>query len=192
MTWRRILPLLSDGLLMLREVSVKDADSLHALVNSEAVRRHMTQPPPDSVEGFQRFVRWTQTQRQQGALACFAVLPVGAPKAVGLVQVWRVTPDFETAEWGIVLGETWWGRGVGRAAATLLFEFAFGNLNVQRLESRIAPENDRGRKLMTRLGAKLEGVENEQELWAVLAADRDGASLARTSRLTATGRFPVR
>jgi [ribosomal protein S5]-alanine N-acetyltransferase len=196
--WRGELPRLSDGLVILRELAVKDAGSLHVHLGTPAVRRHMA-PPPDTVEGFQRFARWTHAQRRDGALACFALLPIGLADPVGLVQIWRVTPDFATAEWGIVLGETWWGRGVAKAAAKLLFGFAFGTLQVQRLESRIAPANERGRKLMIRLGATPHGLvpgaagpgdqRADEELWAIRASDRDTASFARPSRTAAGGRF---
>jgi RimJ/RimL family protein N-acetyltransferase len=166
--WRGQLPRLSDGLVILRELAVKDASSLHGHLSNDAVRRHMA-PPPATLEGLQRFARWTHVQRREGALACFAVLPIGAINPVGLVQIWRVTPDFRAAEWGIVLGEPWWGRGVGRAASRLLIAFAFDTLKAQRLESRVASANERGRKLMMRLGATHHGVDGDQELWALQA-----------------------
>jgi RimJ/RimL family protein N-acetyltransferase len=121
-------------------------------------------------------------------LACFAVQPIGATAPVGLVQIWRVTPDFRTAEWGIVLGEPWWGRGVARAAATLLITFAFDTLKVQRLESRVATANERGRRLLTRLGATCQAVDDNQEIWALLASQREPAR-ALPSRTAAAGRF---
>jgi ribosomal-protein-alanine N-acetyltransferase len=186
--WTRHLTPLSDGLVMLRELTVKDAGSLHTHLNNPEVRRHMA-PPPGTVEGLQRFARWTQTQRREGALACFAVMPIGAPDPVGLVQIWRVVPDFSTAEWGIVLGEPWWGRGVGRAAARLLLGFAFETLNVQRLESRVASANERGKRLMTRLGATCQGVDDNQELWAMQASDRESARFVPPSRMAANGRL---
>jgi RimJ/RimL family protein N-acetyltransferase len=72
-----------------------------------------------------------------------------------------------------VLGELWWGRGVGRAAARLLMGFAFDTLKVTRLESRVASTNERGRKLMIRLGAICHGVDDNQELWSLQATERD-------------------
>jgi RimJ/RimL family protein N-acetyltransferase len=188
MNWQQLLLPLSDGMVILREVWAKDAGALHRHLNTPEVRRHMA-PPPATVEGLQRFARWTHGQRREGALACFAVMPIGVKDPVGLVQIWRVTPDFSTAEWGIVLGEAWWGRGVGRAAARLLIGFAFDTLNVQRLESRVASANERGKRLMTRLGATCQGVDDHQELWALQATERDAARFATPSRTAAAGRF---
>jgi RimJ/RimL family protein N-acetyltransferase len=152
MDWTIRLAPISNGLVTLREVAARDAGALLAQFNSPAVRRHMA-PPPATLDGFERFIRWTQLQRRSGALACFAIMPGGARDAAGIVQIWRVEPDFSTAEWGIVLGENWWGRGIGQSAARLLFTFAFDTLKVRRLEARLGPENQRGKKLMSRLGA---------------------------------------
>lgn len=180
--WRRGLPALTDGTVMLREVSSRDAVALVAHLNTASVRRHLA-PPPTSIDGFQRFVRWTRAQRRRGALACFAIVPHGMRDAVGIVQVWRIEADFATAEWGIAVGEAWWGRGVAQAAARLLFQFAFETLNAGRLEARTVESNARGQNLMSRLGAVREGtlrhsfcrgeVREHQSLWAVFAATLD-------------------
>lgn len=180
--WRRGLPALSDGTVTLRELTTRDAMSLVAHLNTPAVKRHLATPPA-SADGFRRFIRWTRAQRRRGFLACFGVVPCGTKAPVGLVQLWRVESDFATAEWGIALGETWWGRGVGQAAARLLFEFAFETLNAGRLEARTVASNERGHALMTRLGATREGTlrhsfrrghaTESQELWAIFAASLD-------------------
>ena len=177
--WTIRLAPLSNGPVTLREVATRDAGSLLAHLNAPAVRRQMTPPPPDTIEGFERFIRWTQTQRRAGALACFAIMPGTAREAAGIVQIWRVTADFSIAEWGIALGEAWWGRGIGQSAARLLFTFAFDTLKVRRLEARMGSDNARGRTLMTRLDATLQGAlppdgsgaaAGNEELWTLLAA----------------------
>lgn len=179
-SWRRGLPVLTDDVVTLRELTVKDACALVAHLNTASVRRHLS-PPPASVAGFRRFVRWTQAQRRRGSLACFAIVPHGSRDAVGIVQVWRIESDFATAEWGIAVGEAWWGRGVAQAAARLLFQFAFATLEANRLEARTVVSNQRGRNLMIRLGAVQEGTlrhsfrrgdaTEHQELWAFFAPD---------------------
>jgi RimJ/RimL family protein N-acetyltransferase len=178
--WTIRLAPLSNGPVTLREVATRDAAALLAHLNAPAVRRHMAPAPPDTIDGFERFIRWTQTQRRAGALACFAIMPLASREAAGIIQIWRVTADFAIAEWGIALGEPWWGRGIGQAAARLLFSFAFETLKVRRLEARTGSNNARGRNLMTRLDATLQqntlpldgqGVSaTDEELWTLAAS----------------------
>lgn len=176
-SWRRALPVISDGMVTLRGLTADDAAPLAVRLNRPAVLEHMAAPPP-SVNAFARFIRWSQAQRRRGTHACFAIVPSGRDEAVGIVQIWRVEPDFSTAEWGIVIGDTHWGRGIGSRASRLLFEFAFTTLGVTRLESRVASGSERGLKLMERLGATHEGtlrrafrsgeLVEDYEMWGLL------------------------
>ncbi|MGC4084966.1 MAG: GNAT family protein [Vicinamibacterales bacterium] len=178
--WRRRLPTLVGNRVTLREVDAADASALLASLGTEAVSRHLSRPPSSS-EGFQRFIAWAQAERRQGTHACFAVVPAGEPAPVGIVQVWRIESDFFTAEWGIAIGDAWWGRGIGHDAAHLLLRFAIDTLGTRRLEARAGTHNERGRQLMLRLGAAHEGTlrrslrcnghVRDQDLWAIVVDD---------------------
>jgi RimJ/RimL family protein N-acetyltransferase len=150
--WKRGAPMLSDSRVTLREVTARDAASLVRQLGTPAVCKYMTPPPADE-EGFRRFIRWAQTERRHGRQICYAVVPAGCREAIGLIQLWRLDVDFSLAEWGVAIGEAWWGRRIASAAGALLFEFAFGTLKVLRLEARATVGNERGQRLMARLGA---------------------------------------
>lgn len=177
-TWRRRLPVLTDAHVTLRGLKLEDAAALVRQLTTTAVSRHMS-PAPSTLDGFERFIRWTQGQRRQGALACFAIIPAGEAQPVGIVQVWRLEADFSNAEWGIAIGQRHWGRGLATHAVALLFDFAFKTLGAARVEARAVGSNGRGRNLMIRLGATHEGtlrhafrrgrVVEHYEMWAVLA-----------------------
>src|SRR5512133_2104966 len=84
--WRKALPTLTGSRVTLRELRRADAASLVAMLATEEVGRYIS-PPPSTVEGFERFIEWTQRQRAAGAYACFAVVPEGMDSAIGIFQV---------------------------------------------------------------------------------------------------------
>src|ERR1700687_5067521 len=84
--WRNGLPVLTGGGVTLRELHASDAASLFALLTTEEVARFIS-PPPSTVEGFERFIAWTQRQRAAGTYACFAVTVAGYDTAIGIFQV---------------------------------------------------------------------------------------------------------
>ena len=63
--WRRALPVLRGETITLRELRLSDAPALLAMLTSEEVARFIS-PPPATVDGFERFIRWTQAERQAG------------------------------------------------------------------------------------------------------------------------------
>jgi RimJ/RimL family protein N-acetyltransferase len=178
--WRKALPLLSGKGLTLRELRLSDAPSLLALLTTEEVTRFIS-PPPSTVDGFERFILWTQRERAAGNYVCFGVVPDGTDFAVGLFQIRQLEPGFGTAEWGFALGQAYWGSGLFEQGARLAVEFAVGAIGVNRLEARAAVQNGRGNGALRKIGATQEGVLRksflrhgehlDQNLWTILAED---------------------
>ena len=140
--WRQVLPVLSNGVLTLRELRTSDADALLELLTSEEVSRFIS-PPPTTVEGFERFIAWAHRERAAGRYICFAVVPDGMDTAIGIFQVRQLDPTFTTAEWGFAIGRPYWGSGVFAAAARLTIDFSFETVGIHRLEARAAALVDR-------------------------------------------------
>lgn len=192
-SWRRGLPVLSDGTVTLREVQDEDAPRLLEHLSRPHVTRHIA-PPPTSIEGFQRYIRWARRKRELGLHASFAVVRPDDADSVGVVQMWPVDGDRRTVEWGCVLSDRLWGGDLFTRAARLLLDYAFGVLRVQRAEARVCVDNERGLAAIQKLGASrelllrdcfvCEGVRKDHVMWAILAEDWQsfvGASSARPS-----------
>jgi RimJ/RimL family protein N-acetyltransferase len=155
--WTRGLPVLAGSQVTLRELRASDAPSLFALLTTEEVARFIS-PPPNSVEGFERFIAWTARQRAAGTYVCFAVTLKGYDTAIGIFQIRTLSIGFETAEWGFAIGSPFWGTGVFEQGAALTLQFAFETLGVHRLEARAALKNGRGNGALQKLGAVQEGI----------------------------------
>jgi RimJ/RimL family protein N-acetyltransferase len=178
--WRESLPLLAGSQVTLRELELRDAPSLLALLTVSEVARFIS-PPPTTVEGFERFVAWAQQERERGEYVCFAVVPHGMQTAVGLFQIRQLEPRFATAEWGFALGSAYWGTGMFLDGAELALDFAFESLGVTRLEARAAVANGRGNGALRKIGAVQEAVLRQsflcqgnyidQVLWSIVESD---------------------
>jgi ribosomal-protein-alanine N-acetyltransferase len=178
--WQRALPVLAAGQVVLRQLRPSDAASLFALLTAEEVSRFIS-PPPSSIEGFERFIAWTERQRLAGAYVCFAVTVRGMDTAVGIFQIRELEPGFGTAEWGFAIGSVYWGTGLFASGAELMLEFAFEQVGVHRLEARAAVLNGRGNGALRKAGAVQEGILRrsflkngeylDQTLWTILDED---------------------
>ena len=179
-SWRHGLPTLTAGQVVLRQLRTSDAASLFSLLTTEEVSRFIS-PPPSSVEGFERFIAWTERQRLAGAYACFAITVKGMDTAVGIFQLRELEPGFGTAEWGFAMGSVYWGTGLFESGAELVIKFAFETVGVHRLEARAAVHNGRGNGALRKVGAVQEGILRksflkngeylDQTLWTILDED---------------------
>jgi RimJ/RimL family protein N-acetyltransferase len=178
--WRHGLPELRDEFVRLRELTDADAESLALHLSSDAVNAHMAACPSTALK-FRRFITWARDERRRGSLVCYGIVPHGETGAVGIIQFWPVERDFFTAEWGFVLGDSFWGTGVFMRAATLAVEFAFAELAVHRLEARAVDTNARGNRVLEKLGAQRDGVlrggfrdgdrVRDHVMWSILAPE---------------------
>lgn len=178
--WRTALPVLTGSMVTLRELELRDAPSLLALLTTAEVARFIS-PPPTTVEGFERFIAWAKRERQQGTYVCFAVVPRGMETAVGLFQIRQIDFGFATAEWGFALGSAFWGTGAFLDGAQLTVDFAFETIGATRLEARAAVANGRGNGALRKIGAVQEAVLRrafmcqgqhiDQVLWSIIEAD---------------------
>jgi ribosomal-protein-alanine N-acetyltransferase len=178
--WRAGLPALEGTRLTLRELRLEDAPALFEQLTTEEVARFIS-PPPASVEGFERFIRWTHRQREAGQYACFAVVPEGQTTAVGMFQIRILDAEHQIAEWGFALGSAYWGTGLFPAGARLVVDFAFEAMGVRRLEARACVVNGRGTGALRKVGAVREAILHQsferfgerldQGLWTILRED---------------------
>jgi [ribosomal protein S5]-alanine N-acetyltransferase len=182
MDWQTTLPELHGRTITLREPRSTDAACLFSLLSTEQVARFISRPPA-TVEGFERYIVWAQQQRAAGQYICFAIVPNGSEKPLGLVHVRALGPGFGTAEWGFAIASEFWGCGVFSETAELVLDFTFDVLRTHRLEARAALCNGRGNGAMKKLGAQREGVLRhaffrdgeylDQVVWSILKDDWD-------------------
>lgn len=156
-TWQQQLPVLDGERVILRELRMSDASSLHAMLTTAEVTRFIS-TPPSTVEGFEQFIARSRGQQAAGKLACFAVTLKGHDTAIGVYQIREMEPGFATAELGFAIGSPFWGTGIFEESAHLVLAFAFNHLGVHRLEARAAVRNGRGNRALRKLGAVQEGL----------------------------------
>ncbi len=176
--WRKRLPVLHATGATLRQLRPSDATSLMDLLTTAEVTRFIS-PPPQTIEGFERFIAWTLHEQRCGRYICFGIVPDGCTDAVGIIQVRQLEPGFGTAEWGFAIGRPFWGTGLFLGAAQAVVRFMFEEVGVYRLEARAAVANGRGNAVLRKLGAVSEGLLRksflrrgeylDQALWAIVA-----------------------
>lgn len=177
---KQALPVLVDASVVLRELQAGDAPALLAHLGTTEVSRYI-QPLPTTVEGFEQYIGTARQERAEGLCATFGVQPAGVDHVVGVVQIRALEAGFAIAEWSVVIGSSYWGKGLFPNAARLVLDFVFGSLGATRLEARTATMNGRGNGALRKVGAVQEGVlrrafrrqnqHYDQLLWALLAED---------------------
>jgi RimJ/RimL family protein N-acetyltransferase len=178
--WRTELPILTARIVTLREPVPQDLGPLVDLLSvADATQFGMDDQNTDVA--VQRLIERAARDRAAGLSFTYAITTGATRPAVGLIQVRKIDPTFEVAEWECTVAPSARGTGIFVEAVRLVGSFAFGSAGARRLETRVLRENGRGNTALRKLGAVEEGILRrsirrngeyaDQVLWSLLKED---------------------
>lgn len=151
--------------LLLRHLTLDDAAALYAAVevNRDHLRRYL--PWADRTSGIGdtlNFLLQAGVARKAGQWLAYGLWQDG--KLVGSVGTHDIDHTDRHLSIGYWISKSAEGRGIVTRACRRLIQFAFEELNMERVEIRVAVGNDRSSAIPERLGLRLEGVLRRQQL----------------------------
>jgi ribosomal-protein-alanine N-acetyltransferase len=175
-------PVLDAGDWMLRKIQARDAPRMHAyLADPEVIEqtsyesqnlRQVEQLVHFYEHGFARKtdIRWAIATKSDGLM-------------VGSCGLSAFQDRHARAELGYELAREAWGKGAASAVAGRVVQFAFEELQLNRIEATVMAGNTRSERVLTKLGFQREGLLREYKqargafsdytIWAVLRRDWD-------------------
>jgi RimJ/RimL family protein N-acetyltransferase len=143
----------------LRPILESDAGECWSWFNDPDVRRTLALRGRPNTEAVSRaFIQNLDPRRDQ----VFAITAREGDVYVGNCGLHEIHPVDRHAMLGLVIGrKDYWGKGLGTEAVRLLCRYAFDELNLHRVALSTYAINERGYRLYTRVGFKVEGRKRE-------------------------------
>ena len=156
------IPVLDGALVRLEPLSMRHAPDLMIAAEEDRGAYRFTRVP--RAQEVEEYLAGRFELAGSGRLVPFAQIRKADGRAVGCTAYWEPRfwpgrPDLCAVE----IGWTWLAAsaqrtGINTEAKLLLFEHAFENLNVVRVDLKTDARNERSRLAIERLGARFEGV----------------------------------
>lgn len=146
----------TDGTVRLEPLAEQHLEGLADLGRDPDVRQFTYVPDP-WVEGFER--TWLERYDQpDGRRAGFAIVDEASGEFLGMAALVTLDLEGRQAEAGYIVGPNARGRGVASRALTLLTDWAFADLGLERVELRITAENEPSIRVAEKCGYEREGI----------------------------------
>ncbi len=140
--------------LTLRAITPDDLPRYVAWLNDVEVTRHLTIYLPMNLDDEEE---WYQRQRKDPTTLNLAI-ETETGEHIGSVGLMKIDHRTQSAELGIVIGaKEHWGKGYGREAITVLLEYGFHTLNLNRITLRVDADHPAAIRCYQNCGFVMEG-----------------------------------
>jgi RimJ/RimL family protein N-acetyltransferase len=154
-------PTLETARLRLRPLDDTDLDALLALHSDAHVLRYWDSPPWTGRERAVRFLVRSREMATEGSGARVALDRRSDGAFLGWCGLTGYDAGHRSAALGYVLATPAWGRGYATEAATALLRWAFGALDLNRVQAQVDTRNAASARVLEKLGFLREGTLRE-------------------------------
>ena len=167
----------------LRHPRKDDVQEFTRLVIASRSFLHPWVTPASTAEAYARYLQ----NCRRASMCAFVICRFEDQRIIGvcnLSQIFR--GNLQQALLGYWVGAAFSGRGYMTDALRLVLRYGFENLKLHRIEANIQPENGDSKRLVTRVGFRLEGFSprylkvvgrwRDHERWAICREDWAGVA----------------
>ncbi len=151
-------PTLHTTRLRLRPFEDSDADDLFALMRDAHVLRYWDAPPWTDRARADRFITGCRQLAEDGSGARVVLERASDRAFLGWCHVTDWNPTYRSVGIGYVLASAAWGQGYATEAARAVLGWAFGALDLNRVQSETDTRNLASARVLEKLGFQREGT----------------------------------
>ena len=121
--------------------------------------------PPIDAATMRSDVEFALIQQKSGLRIPFSIFHLGRKEHIGSTSLWQVDTTHRSLEIGFTwLGAAFHGTGINQECKSLLLAYSFLELGMNRVSLQTDELNQRSRRAIEKLGAKLDGVLREDKV----------------------------
>ncbi len=145
----------------LRPLMKKDEKRIAELAHDKSIYRFTRVPYPYKIAYAKKFISDSQGKMKEKEEYVFAITLNEDDELIGTASLMRFDRMSNRAEVGYWLGKPYRNKGYVPEACKLIINFGFSKLKLNKIIIECAKENTASKKVIDKLGAKLEGVLRE-------------------------------
>ena len=140
----------------IRRLNISDAENLSKQANNKKIWDNLRDyiPYPYTIENAREFI--ARTEKESPALTFGILIEKDLCGVIGLVE--KTDVNRLSAELGYWVGESFWGKGIATKAISLMTDYGFHNLKLERIYSSVFDFNMASMRVLEKNGFKKEGV----------------------------------
>lgn len=174
------LPDLSAERVALRWLQPEDAPAVFRIYSDAEAMKYWSSPPMTSEAQAEGLIASIAKGFEDGTLFEWGVVERDGGRVIGTVTLASIDRKNKRAEVGFMLDRAVWRQGYMSEALGAALDYAFGPMDLARMEADVDPANEASLRLLERLGFQREGYLRER--WRVGGGVQDTVLLGLLRR----------
>jgi RimJ/RimL family protein N-acetyltransferase len=158
MEFPNALPILTTTRLTLRAMRPDDAPAIFEMFSHPDVMRYWSSLSMQTLGEAQSYIEHMNAYITEHDALTWGLARQTDDTLIGMATLFSLSPQNRRAEMGYALTRSAWGQGYMHEALTALVAYAFGPLDLIRIEADIDPRNTASQRALERLGFIQEGL----------------------------------
>ncbi|MGH0597578.1 GNAT family N-acetyltransferase [Bacillus mycoides] len=151
-------PKLETERLLLRELTLLDAEAMFHYFSKESVIRYFGMDSFENIEQAKTTIQTFRKRNEEGSVFRWGIEKKGTDQLIGTCGFHLINKHHKRAEIGYELDDTYWGQGYATEALQAMLAYGFETLQFIRIAAVVYIENEASRNLLTKVGFQEEGL----------------------------------
>lgn len=156
-----IIPMISTSRLVLKEITMNDADDIFLLRSDERMMRFIDRPLAKTTNDAAELIQKIIDAKNNNEGITWGIAVHENEKVIGTIGFWRLDKENYRAEIGYLLHCDYWGKGLMQEALSEVIKYGFFKLNLHSIEANVNPLNNASIQLLLKMGFKQEAYFRE-------------------------------
>lgn len=175
------LPQLETARLILRKMTIEDAQDLYEYAKDPQVSKYTLWQPHKSMDESINFLKYVINNYEKHNVENWGMVHKQTDKFIGTCGYFLWEPEYSRAEIQYAMSDKYSGMGLMTEAVNEVIKFGFEKMRLNRISAKCMIENVASERVMQKTGMKFEGIMREGvfakgkfydlKVYAILRAD---------------------
>ncbi len=134
-------PDLDSERLLLRRLTIEDADAVFELQSNPEVMKYVPRPLAQTKDEALEHIKMINSKIEDNTGINWVITMKGNPKMIGIIGHYKLQPDNHRAEIGYMLLPQFQGVGITTEAVRIAVNYGFKKMHLNSIEAVIDPQN---------------------------------------------------
>lgn len=159
-------PIMENNNILLKQIQKQDLDDYIEINMDAELYRFKPGEPRKTISAVENIIGHHERDFKKKIIINLGIyLKREECKMVGVAEIFDIDTKVSAATIGYTLNQKYWGKGIATESTALLLEYLFYEIDVNRIQAFVMPQNERSKNVLLRNKFIKEGTIRQGNYW---------------------------